>query len=236
MHYILSFRHLLFLCVVGSVLAGCANDEAPTAAGTTKTVDPPVDPPAPVVVTPMGGYWPLAAGNVWEFSYSLEWGDASSVYLGKTVSGRYNGSLRWQIVDTATTANGFQATIRERFIGQASESRVTAESPLTYGKVEYAIADSSTTFVLVIKKDSTLTIVNHVATAWDGGWFPERMVKKMRVPATGTSAQKLEQGDLMGLGVLTRSIGPTRLISDYSTNTAVYKATIDLVTHTIVGG
>ena len=102
--------------------------------------------------------------------------------------------------------------------------------------MEYAIADSSTSFVLVIKKDSTLTIVNHVATAWDGGWFPERMVKKMRVPATGTSAQKLEQGDLMGLGVLTRSIGPTRLISDYSTNTAVYKATIDLVTHTIVGG
>ncbi len=230
MHRIMNFRHLLFLCVLGSLLAGCANDEAPTA------TDDPKASTKSVVVPPMAGYWPLAVGNVWEFSYSHTWYDASVFTVGAAMSGTHTGSVRWQLLDTTTTADGFVITIRERFIGQAVETRLASDQPVTWQSVSYPIADSATTFTLTIHRDSSLSIVNHPDPSWGRGEFPGIFLNGLRVPSGNPSAQTIEQDGLQSQMVLTRGVGPSNLRTSYYGNTHRREISVVLQAYTIVGG
>lgn len=221
-------RILLLLCVLGMAVAGCAKNDSDT--------QTPVDPIKSGVHAPMTGYWPLAPGNVWEFSYSHTWLDAGIFAVGAANSGSYTGAVRWHVVDTSRSAEGFEVAVRERFIGQAVENQLVSDQPVTWQTVTYAVADSATTFTLTIHADGTLSIVNHPIPSWGRGEFPGIMLSSVRVPPANTSSQTLVIDGLQCRVVLTRGVGPSSLSSEYIGNTHRRDIKVSLLTYTIVGG
>lgn len=216
-----------------AIALGVASVAVLVCAGCSK--DSPTETPDPWTSAPVHGFWPMTVGNVWTFTYSYVWFDLKVFSVGVASEKHYSGTLEWQVAATRTTASGFVATIRQRFIGGATEKRLKSAEPVVWDTVTFAIADTARSFDIVVHADGTLSVDNAPPTIWDEGYLYTMVLPLARVPPATDDSRTLTFSAFARWIDLKRLVGPVFLA--YYNDQAESKVALNGVikSYTIIG-
>ncbi len=184
----------------------------------------------------MRGYWPLVKEGQWVFSHRMWFFDGGGV---KVFSGKYTGTLIWDVLSTKRESDRIVVTVRQRFTGTAREQRMTGrEYPYDPTEaVDYSITDDTSTFDLIIHADSSVSVEHAPSTNWGGGWTLGMVRSFVRVPPADRNAEIVTYSNYSGGVTLRRAVGPTVIWYEHlNSNTYRTEMTDSLTGYTFPSG
>lgn len=182
----------------------------------------------------------MKMGNKWTFAYTSSFRDWSNYGVGKTLEGSYSGTLTWEIVSTSQPESGFQCTVKQKFVGVASELVLRSE-PNDAVTNSYDLVDTSSTFNVTVQADQIIRIGANVYPPWQySGTLATvfGLLSVYRVPPHRMVQDTLVYSDpLSDRNVtLVRDIGPILISYTYGGNSQRRALRAELVSYTQPNG